>query len=179
MYCRKVIEESSQIQSDNSFEEESEDSSEQLFSEDNIQLKKEIQLEENDHCFNKTSLGCTRCEDGYYLEDYKCYKCEGDYYSTCYNETYALSCEKGYYLERNMTCVSLGELNISCNYILPNNKGCIKCNERYYREEIYCIPCISGCLDCFNDYECIKRLSTKGGFSHLSTIIFERLFFRS
>ena len=83
-----------------------------------------------DNCHTKSEKGCIRCNDGYYLKGEECLKCVGNHFSTCYNETYPLSCESGYYLNKNLSCTSIGELEKTCNFIFYcrftlKNKGLV------------------------------------------------------
>ena len=85
-----------------------------------------------DYCSKKSSKGCDRCEDGYYLdENYNCIHCH--YPCTkCFNSTYCIECNKNSKVERG-TCVSMNSLIRICDKMWPNNKGCVICNDKYYK----------------------------------------------
>ena len=44
-----------------------------------------------EHCMERTSKGCIRCGEGYFLREFDCYECQNRC-KTCTNETYCLTC---------------------------------------------------------------------------------------
>ncbi|KAL7716668.1 Protein serine/threonine kinase [Entamoeba marina] len=106
---------------------------------------------------------CQRCSDGYYLTQndilstslFSCYTCPNGC-STCYNETYCFECNDGYMLNLNNECVDMSHFNANCKNAIPGSSGgCAICNEGYYRDQTFCMACISNCTKCNNDKNCI------------------------
>ena len=114
-------------------------------------------IEINDHCSRRSSIGCMRCDDGYYLVDYHCLPCsEVNDCQNCLNETYCTSCPEGYYVNENHTCSDLGILNITCKQRFPDNSGCVICNDGWFAFEKECFSCQEGCHYCLNAESCIE-----------------------
>ena len=109
-----------------------------------------------DNCLERTTKGCIRCNDGYYLDNYECKQCVYPC-KNCINSTYCLSCDE-YSNLNDGTCVSMNELIKICNNMWPNNHGCINCKEGYYKSEDgrNCDECDKSCKTCINKDTCLS-----------------------
>ncbi|KAL7720822.1 Protein serine/threonine kinase [Entamoeba marina] len=108
----------------------------------------------NDNCKYQTTKGCIKCVDGYYLESGFCYECSNGC-ETCYNSTMCLSCNSTYYVDSKYECSPIGELLKVCTTLFSSNKGCVVCNDGYYKEDVDCIECDESCLTCINSNSCL------------------------
>ncbi|ELP93756.1 hypothetical protein EIN_322690, partial [Entamoeba invadens IP1] len=129
---------------------------------DNVDMISSISLRSNKSsikeslesiCMTRTNKGCQHCSIGYYLSNEKCIQCSNNCYS-CYNSTYCISCENGYFLNSQMECKSLGDLKDKCSMPLPTGGGCAICKDGFYKVEKDCISCDESCGTCLNLYQC-------------------------
>ncbi|ELP87163.1 protein serine/threonine kinase, putative [Entamoeba invadens IP1] len=115
---------------------------------------------EKSECQTRNNKGCQRCPSGYYLNKNSCEKCSNECLS-CYNATYCISCNSGYFLDSSMKCRTLGELEKKCDVTLPTGGGCAICKVGYYKVEKDCNECDKSCDICVKKDEC---LSCKEGY---------------
>ena len=119
------------------------------------ETKKKASSEIEDNCLERSVRGCLRCEDGYYLYDSTCIQCQypGE---SCWNATYCTSCDS-YSNLVNGTCISMNKLIKTCDNVWPNNQGCIKCKDGYYKAEDgrNCEECDISCKTCLNKDTCL------------------------
>ncbi|ELP83590.1 protein serine/threonine kinase, putative [Entamoeba invadens IP1] len=123
-----------------------------------------LKLEENDasNCIEKSSKGCLRCADTYYIENGVCVKCE--YPCTyCSNLTFCTKCDQYSYPNTNGNCTTLGEIITTCLAMMPNYDGCAICKDGYKRStdgkscdkcDESCATCdfFGNCIDCNNTF---------------------------
>ena len=71
-----------------------------------------------------STLGCTECNDGYYLRDRQCYTCPKECL-TCTDKDTCTSCINDYILYPNGTCL---HYNTVTNCKSATNNKCSKCS---------------------------------------------------
>ncbi|ELP88833.1 protein kinase, putative, partial [Entamoeba invadens IP1] len=85
-----------------------------------------------DNCINKTSHGCTLCEDGYYLSHLsKCEKCHSNC-TSCESETVCLACTEDNILNELNLCVHYSNI---LNCLGAMKSKCSKCIDGYETQE--------------------------------------------
>ena len=112
---------------------------------------KTLSIETEENCAIRTTKGCIRCKDGYYLENSICYQCEGDC-RKCLNATYCLECDEYSYVQEG-ECIRLNELIMKCEQMMTSYDGCVKCKEGYYKSNDgrNCLECDISCNSCINN----------------------------
>ena len=115
----------------------------------NQTMKRETKYKETNNCIERSTKGCSRCEDGYYLEDGECKQCIGGCWQ-CSNSTYCTGCDSYSYAD-NGKCIKIGELAETCSQLMPTHDGCVQCRDGYYKasDGKACTKCDSSCLTCF------------------------------
>ncbi|KAL7718559.1 Tyrosine kinase [Entamoeba marina] len=108
---------------------------------------------EIDHCLMSSTIGCIRCNDGYYGSgvtsecDTSCVTCFGTN-STC------LSCSDTTYLEE-YECRTNDELDGICELLTASGSGCALCSNGYFRDGFGCHICSEKCSTCNTNSSCL------------------------
>ncbi|ELP91763.1 protein serine/threonine kinase, putative [Entamoeba invadens IP1] len=108
-----------------------------------------------DNCILRSSKGCLRCSDGYYISNSVCVKCE--YPCTyCSNLTYCTKCN-AYSYTKNGKCFEINEILSVCDVMMSTYVGCVVCKDGYMRSSDgkQCISCDRSCATCSNDGDCV------------------------
>ena len=110
-------------------------------------------IENCEEISNDDASKCTKCKNGFYLNNGKCNKCEIEYCSKCSNSTRCTSCVDNYYLN-NGKCIECANKNCKkCD-----NDKCYECKNGFYLNDDYqCInTTIENCeeLDEYNNSRC-------------------------
>ncbi|ELP90931.1 hypothetical protein EIN_362040 [Entamoeba invadens IP1] len=117
-----------------------------------FQLKSETTT---DNCMLRSSKGCMRCKDGYYIMNSLCVRCE--YPCThCSNLTYCTKCD-AYSYTKNGKCFEYNELLSVCDVMMSTFEGCVVCKDGYIRSSDgkQCVRCDTSCKTCSNDGDCV------------------------
>ncbi|ELP84793.1 protein serine/threonine kinase, putative [Entamoeba invadens IP1] len=107
------------------------------------------------NCVLRSSKGCLRCCDGYYILNSLCVKCE--YPCTqCSNLTYCTKCDS-YSYTKNGKCIEINELLSTCDVMMSTYEGCVACKDGYMRSSDgkQCVVCDTSCATCSNDGDCV------------------------
>ncbi|EMS13306.1 serine/threonine kinase, putative, partial [Entamoeba histolytica HM-3:IMSS] len=97
------------------------------------------------HCEKETTVGCQRCDSGYYLTDIlMCDPCIENC-EQCNDSTTCQKCSSGYILN-NSVCVKQGRKG--CKVITQNGERCAICEDGYFYKDGSCEKCDSSCLTC-------------------------------
>ncbi|ELP87680.1 hypothetical protein EIN_382340 [Entamoeba invadens IP1] len=118
----------------------------------NIQLISETTT---NNCILKSSKGCLRCSDGYYIFNSLCVKCEYPC-KHCSNLTYCTKCD-AYSYSKNGKCFEYNELLNVCDVMMSTYEGCVACKDGYMRSSDgkQCVGCDTSCATCSNDGDCV------------------------
>ncbi|ELP86669.1 hypothetical protein EIN_007900 [Entamoeba invadens IP1] len=110
--------------------------------------------EYNDNCIERSSKGCFKCSDGFYLHNSNCVPCKSPC-SYCSNEMYCTKCGK-YSYATNGKCVEINELLSTCDVMMSTYDGCVVCKDGYMRSSDgkKCDKCDISCKTCSNDGNC-------------------------
>ncbi|ELP84382.1 protein serine/threonine kinase, putative [Entamoeba invadens IP1] len=117
-----------------------------------LQLKSETTT---DNCMFRSSKGCLRCSDGYYIFNSFCVKCE--YPCTyCSNLTYCTKCD-AYSYTMNGECFKINDILSVCDVMMSTFEGCVMCKDGYMRSSDgkQCVRCDTSCATCSNDGDCV------------------------
>ncbi|ELP84792.1 hypothetical protein EIN_076110 [Entamoeba invadens IP1] len=111
--------------------------------------------EYSDNCIERSSKGCLRCSDGYYIMNSICVPCKSPCYY-CSNETYCSKCGK-YSYATNGKCIEINELLSTCDVMMSTYDGCVACKNGYMRSSDgkQCDKCDVSCKTCSNDGDCV------------------------
>ncbi|ELP93728.1 hypothetical protein EIN_321410 [Entamoeba invadens IP1] len=114
----------------------------------------------NTFCAVGTSLGCTRCINGFYYSynTKTCERCNSNC-QTCLSQSICLSCNEGMFLSDHV-CKSNDELKDSCKKFSNTGSGCYQCNDGYYRNRVDCKRCDISCDTCLRASDCFTCNST-------------------
>ncbi|ELP86152.1 protein serine/threonine kinase, putative [Entamoeba invadens IP1] len=126
-------------------------------SETNETTKTTFKNENDSNCIEKTTKGCVRCSDTYYLKDYKCIKCEYPCVK-CKNLTYCTGCDAYSYTNNKGECIEINDLLSKCDLVMATYTGCVVCKDGYMRSSDgkTCEKCHMSCKTCTNDGTCIS-----------------------
>lgn len=103
-------------------------------------------------CSNATT--CTKCQDGYYLNNNVCAKCTQNNCTLCSSATVCTQCASNYTANSNQS---------SCFYCPFENcercdsyMQCAQCKPQFYLSNAFngCVSCKSNCLNCENSTTC-------------------------
>ncbi|ELP83956.1 protein serine/threonine kinase, putative [Entamoeba invadens IP1] len=119
-------------------------------------IKTNSENEDVSNCLEKTTKGCVRCSDTYYLQDYKCIKCEYPCVK-CKNLTYCTGCDAYSYTNNKGDCIEINDLLSKCDLVMATYTGCVVCKDGYMRSSDgkACEKCDVSCKTCTNDGNCI------------------------
>ncbi|KAK8843913.1 hypothetical protein M9Y10_024996 [Tritrichomonas musculus] len=104
----------------------------------------------------KYSDYCTKCDDGYKLENGKCEKCKVEHCKSCNNNIFSCkSCENGYMVQIDVNniykCVKCPD---GCDICIEPST-CYSCGVGYYlTNENLCEKCIENCRSCRDSITC-------------------------
>ncbi|ELP85534.1 protein serine/threonine kinase, putative [Entamoeba invadens IP1] len=126
-------------------------------SETNETTKTTLKNENGSNCIEKTTKGCIRCSDTYYLKDYKCIKCEYPCVN-CKNLTYCTGCDAYSYTNNKGDCIEINDLLSKCDLVMATYSGCVVCKDGFMRstDGRTCEKCDISCKTCTNDGTCIS-----------------------
>jgi hypothetical protein len=100
----------------------------------------------------ENSCKCQECKDGYFVNNYRCFDCEGNC-KTCEEKNKCLSCdEKHYYLE-NTECIKCSD---NCKTAVLNTCKCASCEDGLYLENYHCLECEGNCKTCEEKNKCLS-----------------------
>ena len=100
----------------------------------------------------ENSCKCQECKDGYFVNNYRCFDCEGNC-KTCEEKNKCLSCdEKHYYLE-NTECIKCSD---NCRTTVLNTCKCASCEDGLYLENYHCLECEGNCKTCEEKNKCLS-----------------------
>ena len=100
----------------------------------------------------ENSCKCQECKDGYFVNNYRCFDCEGNC-KTCEEKGKCLSCdEKHYYLE-NTECIKCSD---NCKTAVLNTCKCASCEDGLYLENYHCLKCEGNCKTCEEKNKCLS-----------------------
>ncbi|ELP86826.1 protein serine/threonine kinase, putative [Entamoeba invadens IP1] len=121
----------------------------------NVNSSSKTTTEYDDNCVERSSKGCFRCSDGYYLINSSCQPCLAPC-TFCSNETYCTKCNK-YSYAANGKCFEINELLSVCEKMMSTYDGCVVCKSGYMRSSDgkKCEKCDISCKTCLNDGDCL------------------------
>ncbi|ELP85987.1 tyrosine kinase, putative, partial [Entamoeba invadens IP1] len=128
-----------------------------------------VKMTENpiDNCIKMGIWGCLICEPGYYIDGNKCVKCDEICTSCVSKSSLCLSCQSGFYLGVNNTCISNDLLKDKCKKISTITSGCYECKDTYFRVGLDCVRCLTNCTTCNTASMCLTcnetNFKTVGG----------------
>jgi len=108
---------------------------------------------------NSTEMGyCTKCNEGYFISDTDCIKCD-ESCASCETNSSCIQCNEGYYLPEGAVlgtnvCESVDKISMTCNKKEGgsyNKEGCVDCNYGYYKaddKDKNCTECPEECVKC-------------------------------
>ena len=90
---------------------------------------------------------CEDCNDGFYLSNNNCLNCDQNCLKCADSAYNCLSCNEGYYLNSDKSCVRCPELCKSCS----SENICDLCQDHYFTFEGICYECNINCKTTEND----------------------------
>ena len=123
----------------------------------------------NDNCLRCDDIydldKCTKCFEGYRVEDGKCVKCK-EGCAECTDEKNCGSCLEGYFVKNKE---NIDNYNVECEKCLKGCQKCIndfeceQCSYGYYLSNqknpdgiLECVQCSEGCKICYDDNYCLE-----------------------
>jgi hypothetical protein len=91
-------------------------------------------------CNMFSSVGCLRCNPGYYVDGMECKKCNKEC-ATCIDGNSCTTCSNGNMTAINGECIPTHSVSPNCRQLLPNGAGCAFCDDGYYRNSTHCDKC--------------------------------------
>lgn len=100
----------------------------------------------------ENSCKCQECKDGYFVNNYRCFDCEGNC-KTCEEKGKCLSCDdERYYLE-NTECIKCSD---NCRTTVLKTCKCASCEDGLYLENYHCLKCEGNCKTCEEKNKCLS-----------------------
>ena len=104
-------------------------------------------------CNMFSTVGCLRCNPGYYVDGMECKKCNPEC-ATCTDGNSCSTCAKGDETYIDGKCTKIEDISANCRQLLPNGVGCAFCLDGYYRNSTECMQCPEGCSTCLDNTLC-------------------------
>ena len=100
----------------------------------------------------ENSCKCQECKDGYFVNNYRCFDCEGNC-KTCQEKNKCLSCDEEYYYLENTECIKCSG---NCKTAVLNTCKCSSCEDGLYLENYHCLKCEGNCKTCEEKNKCLS-----------------------
>ncbi|ELP89019.1 protein serine/threonine kinase, putative [Entamoeba invadens IP1] len=97
------------------------------------------------------SIGCAKCNDGYYRNGLICEECPIGC-STCNDKSLCFSCDIGFFKTSAMALCESDNKLLNC--VNKTITGCTECERGYYLENSFCLKCSELCSTCNNGNTC-------------------------
>ncbi|KAL4506331.1 hypothetical protein ABPG73_017065 [Tetrahymena malaccensis] len=93
------------------------------------------------------SIQCIQCKDGFYLSNQSCLQCSSPCLTCQLSDNNCLSCVSNYTFKNGLCFPDCDQTCKTCT--LPNlNSACLTCQDGYYLNNNYCLPCQQPCQNC-------------------------------
>ena len=100
----------------------------------------------------ENSCKCQECKDGYFVNNYRCFDCEGNC-KTCEEKGKCLSCDEEHYYLENTECIKCSG---NCKTAVLNTCKCSSCEDGLYLENYHCLKCEGNCKTCEEKNKCLS-----------------------
>ena len=93
---------------------------------------------------------CLTCNDGYFLKNHQCLKCDDNCKTCNSSSTSCIDCNEGFFLTSDETCISCTE---NCKICL-NETQCLTCIDNYFLLSDKCFQCNVNCKTSNDNCKC-------------------------